>query len=439
MSETAINRPAEPLQERLSRVAERFRDALNAVIDQVPVAIKRPAEFQRVLRLDRNLSSRLLRAARLHDPLATLHRMPGPHGVRLLLAAAIKAGVDRVTIAEAEHAVTELERVVATEVGTWQELNAAISGWLPNARAEFELTNRQTAYRAISNLRGVTADVELAVTIVHPAADDADWVDRAGITGMCRMKRLRPGAVMRLLHGRAVSATPGVAEHHEQVLVAGWSPLTPLPSNRQRFSIDGKPIDFTHGAPLLKEFSTSPSPELDLHVAGSLSQYVLPGDCVGCGSLADLLFADVMPRRYPAHASASTRPITPGVVVHIPVKVLVADVLVHRDVWRGVQPELRAFDTTGHGLADPTDPSCKVYRVDVLDPILDMGTRLDAFRVKEIGGYVDMIRHVCGKLGWDSTAFHGYRFRIEYPLYGTQFCMIFTPPPLAPPSTGTPA
>lgn len=406
MNRRTTRDPAEPLQQRLSRVAERFRDAVGAVIDEVPVTVAKPAEFQRVLKLDRSLSSRLLRAVRLPDPLATLHRMPGLHGVRLLLAAAAKAGVDQVVIAQAERALIELERVVTTEVGTWQALSAAVAGWLPDARQEFELANRQTAYRAMSNLKGVTADAELSVTLIHPAATGGDWVDRAGITGICRMKRLRPGAPMGLLHGSSIAPPPGT----------------------QRLSLAGQPVDPLHGAPLLAEFSSQPTPPFEVLVAGDTVHYVLGGDGVGVGSLVDLLFADVMHNRYPVHRGVSPRPATPGALIDIPVKTLIVDVLVHHDVWPGIEPELRMYDTAGRGVADPTNPARDMDRIDLLESIQDMGTRLDGFRTKEVGRYVEMVRTVCDQLGWDATRFHGHRCHIEYPVHGTQVSMVFTPP-----------
>ena len=396
---------SEPLQQRLSQAAEHFRDALNAVIELVPVTVKKPAEFQRVLKLDRSLSSRLLRAVQLHDPLATLHRMPGLHGVRLLLNAAAKAGVDAVVIAQAERAQAELEHLVTSELGDWKGLDVAISGWLPDAREEFEMANRQTAFRAMSNVKGVAADAEVSVTLIHPGSANADWVDRAGITGICRMKRLRPGAPMGLLHGNSIAPPPGT----------------------QRLSLDGNPIDPQYCPPLLAEFSSRPTPRFDVRVEGDMVHYVLRDNGVGLGSMVDLLFADVMRGRYPVRKRVSPRPATPGAIIVVPVKTLIVDVLVHEDVWPGVEPDLRMYDTAGRGVANPTDAGRDMDRIDVLESIQDLGRRVDGFRTKEVARYVEMVRFVCEKLGWDASRFRGYRCRVDYPVHGTQVSMIFEP------------
>lgn len=406
MTDTATPTPPAPLEERLGQAAERVRASLADVVNAVPVRMQKPAEFQRVLKLDRSLSSRILRAIQLQDPLASLHRLPGPHGIRLLLKAANKEIADKTLIQRAETHLLALEHLVGNEVGDWKELNAALSGWLPDVREPFDNANRQGAFKAMSNIRGIAADTELSITLLHPSRDNPNWIDRACITGLCRMKRLRPGAPMGLLHGHSIAPPP----------------------NRQRMSLGGQPIDSDNGPGLLTEYSTSPTPYFEVVIEGNTVHYLLQEDGVGLNSMVDLLFADVTRDRYPAHRGVSPQAATPGAVVDVPTKALIVDVLLHEDVWRGVEPELRVYDTAGRGLANPMDAARKIDRRDVLESVQDMGGQLSRFRTREVARYVDMVQHVCDKLGWDSRAFRGYRCRIEYPVYGYQVAMMFEPP-----------
>lgn len=406
MSDPTATETDAPLEHQLSQAAAELRRAISAVVNRLPVRAKKPAEFQRVLKLDRSLSSRILRAIQLDDPLASLHRMPGPHGIRLLLRAAGKCADIHDLIERAENALDEVEHLVHTELGEWKALEVAISGWLPDSREQFELNNRQAAFKAMSNIRGVTADAEISITLIHPSGADKPWLDRAGITGICRMKRLRPGTPMGLLHGSSIAP----------------------PAHTQRLSLEGQPIDPLHGAPLLREFCPSSTPQFEVRVEGDMVHYVLLGDRVGVGSMVDLYFADVMRDRYPVNDSVSPRPATPGAVIDIPVKTLIVDVLVHEDVWQSVKPELRMYDTAGRGIANPTDSSRDMDRIDTLESIQNMGTNGSRFRTKEVAHYLDMVRHVCKKLGWESDRFRGYRCRVEYPVYGTQVSMVFEPP-----------
>jgi hypothetical protein len=86
------------------------------------------------------------------------------------------------------------------------------------------------------------------------------------------------------------------------------------------------------------------------------------------------------------------------------------------------------YDTTGRGVANPTDPSRNMDRIDVLESIQDLGTQMERFRTKEVARYVEMVQFVCDELGWDGDRFRGFRCRVDFPVYGTQVSMIFEPP-----------
>lgn len=399
-----VNGEFESLEQRLSHAAEQVRQTVAEVVDAVPVRTKRPAEFQRVLKLDRSLASRILRALRLDDPLAALHQMPGPHGLRLLLRAAGKTTDGHESISRAEKALMALERIVASEIGDWKTLDTALCGWLPEVREQFEMSNRQAAFRAMSNIKGVMGDADLAVTLIHPGTNP-DWVDRAGIYGVSRMRRLRAGTPLRLFGGSSIVPTRGT----------------------ERLSLEGASVRTTHVPPLLREFCSSPAPQFEVRVEGNQFLYELKSDMVGLSSVVDLYLADVMRGRYPAREGISPQPVTPGSVIDIPVKAQIVDVLVHEDVWPGTEPELRMYDTAGRGVANPSDVSRNVDRIDALESIQNMGTDLSRFRTKDVARYLDMIRFVCDKLGWESTRFRGYRCRVDYPVHGTQVNMIFNP------------
>jgi hypothetical protein len=200
------------------------------------------------------------------------------------------------------------------------------------------------------------------------------------------------------------------------------------PPGTQRLSLDAAPISPELSAPILREFSTSPTPAFDVRVDGDIVHYLLKGDGVGLGSLVDLYFADVMKGRYPVDNSISPCPATPGAVVDVPVKTLIVDVLVHKDVWPAVEPELHIYDTAIRGIANPLDAAREMDRIDVVETIHLLGTQSSRFRATEVACYGDMVRFVCGKLGWDSEKFRGFRCRVEYPLHGSQVSMIFKPP-----------
>ncbi len=142
----------------------------------------------------------------------------------------------------------------------------------------------------------------------------------------------------------------------------------------------------------------------------------------------DMGFRDETRKCCPACCEVSAQPATPGEVVDSPVRALIADVLVHEDVWPGVEPDPCMCDTSDLGLANPMDPSREMDRIDVLESVRAIGTDVSRFRTKEFARYVDMVRFVRQKLGWDSDGFRGYRCRLEHPVYAKEVTMVFEPP-----------
>ena len=46
-------------------------------------------------------------------------------------------------------------------------------------------------------------------------------------------------------------------------------------------------------------------------------------------------------------------------------------------------------------------------------------------RTADIPRYVDLLKHVFTSLGRAPDDYHGYRARIDYPVYGSQVCQVF--------------
>jgi hypothetical protein len=64
-----------------------------------------------------------------------------------------------------------------------------------------------------------------------------------------------------------------------------------------------------------------------------------------------------------------------GMAAHAepPAECCVIDALLHDDVWPGIQPEVRIFDTVIRGLAHPDDPSRVGDRLDTVETVQAMG------------------------------------------------------------------
>ncbi|MFH1748750.1 MAG: hypothetical protein ABIG44_17075 [Planctomycetota bacterium] len=387
---------------------QRLRDSLATVLDDLPGGPHRPQELARLLKLNKTLSSRIGKAVRTRDPLASCNVMPGPEGLRMVLKACAKKGASRESIDAAEGAIHAFDRLIRHDLGDRAALDAIVSDSLPHARKNFEMSNRRAMYKAVANLKGVTAKACLRTYLVHPS-DDPVRHDYAMVLGLLGLRRLRPRAVVQ------------VSNIH----------LARNGGNDARLTLDGQAVESVDGL-LLKPYCSPALSRLVVRHVGASMQYVLEGEEMGLSSAVDVVIGEVNRAFFKRYRTAEGRRSTGAFTeVEQPMKTLVFDMLLHEDVWPGCTPELRIYDMVVRGPADANDPTRDIDRLETAESIEFLDHDVARFRAAEIPEYVDMLRLVCGKLGWDGKKFRGYRCRIRYPFYGSQVCMDFNPP-LAP-------
>lgn len=393
------------VEDEVTAVGTELATSLNAVLDRIPGSPHRPQDLAKRLGVDKVLTSRLLKAARNRDPIAVTHLVPGPDPLRRVLRAATKQGVDGALLHRAEQAVKRFEALIRREAGDRSALDAMISAWLPEVRREFELRRKQAAFKAMSHLKGSSADVNLATCILHPA-DDGRTLDVVWLFGMFGLQRLRPGVVVKFA-----------------------SRLMDTPEGKRRpTTLDRQPIEDLNGI-RLEEYCNPPSPPLDVHPTGTVVHYTLGGSEFGPNSAIDLVFAEANFAEMDRYVRRD-RPRKGYVFAEVgtPSKALLFDVLVHEAVYPDSDPQLAIYDTALDGVANVNDASRDIDRLDLLESITPLGQGAARCRTADIPNYITMLRDVCTRLRWDEQSFRAYRCRIDYPIYGSQIAMMFTPP-----------
>ena len=400
-----LPQPMPPLEQRLIDVGRGLDEALARVLAALPEAAQGPQRLADALGLDKVLASRLLKASRSREPVAVAYHMPGPEPLRRFLRAARRRGVDAVAIAAAEGAVARFQALVRSDVGDRSALDAVVAAWLPEARAEFELRRKQSAYRALSQLKGVSAQTLLATSILHPA-QDGTRLDVVWICGLLGLRRLRPGANAKLTTRR----------------------ITGAGAPRQPTTLDGRRVEGLAGL-RLDAFCDAPPARLEVRVVGDTVHYLLGGEGFGTGTDADLVFAEAnfaeMPRYVPAGSGRK------GYVfaeVSTPARTLLFDVLVHEQVYPGSIPSLLLYDTAFEGVVDVNDRARDADLLDLDESIQSLGRGTASLRARAAPRYVELLRHVFERTGWDPTRFSAWRCQIDYPLYGCQVVAAFDPP-----------
>lgn len=399
------------LEEHVAKLGHDLGASLSAVLAAVPRGPHGPQTLAGELGLDKVLTSRLLKAVRnARDPIAVVYHVPGPEPLRRFLRAARRRAVPTELVSPAEEAVNRFEHLIRREVGDRSALDAMVSTWLPEARAEFELRRKQSAFKAMSQLKGSAADVNLAAVFLHPSSD-GEHLDIVWVMGLLGLRRLRPGARVRATTRR---------------LGPDGRPRTPTGLGQSDAASNGLGFEGLR----LDEFCVAPPAQVDVHKAGEVVHYVLGGDDYGPNSAVDLLLAE-------ANLAEIDRYVDPAAgrkgymfaEVNTPSASLMFDVFVHADVYPESHPSLRIYDTAFDGVANPNDPARDIDLMDLSESLRLLGTDTSSFRAEKIPNYASVVRHVFDRMGWDGNRFRAYRCSVEYPIYGTQITAVFDPPP----------
>lgn len=386
-----------------------LESALAALLDAIPDTPQGPVALAKQLKVDKVLTSRLLKAMRRRDPLAVVHLAPGPEPLRRLVRAAARQSIEPTVIRDAEAAIDAFETLIRSEGGDRSGLDAILAAWLPEARQEFELRRKQAVFRAMSQLKGTAGDVNLGSAILHPSATPGR-LDVVWLFGCLGLRRLRPGVPVKFASRRVADPSGG---------------------SRVPRTLSGEPVDAATGLDGLRldDFCSTPAPRLDVHRAGETVHYTLADHGFGPRSAVDLVFAEVNRNEIDQFASDPGRRTFFFAEVPIPVSRLVFDVILHESIFVGREPALTIYDTVLEGIASVNDRARDLDRFETAESIQSLGQGLTRFRCADLPSYGTLLQEVCTRLNWDGNAFRGYRCGIDYPVYGSQVTMSLEAPP----------
>jgi len=410
--ESALSSGNGAIEQRISLCGQRLTGALTGLISALPGPPQRPADLCRTLGINKDLASKVLLAIGKVDPFAAAHFMPGPEALRRLVRAAARRKLDRGLIDTAESAVNDFDDLIRNVAGSRAELDSAISALLPEARERFEMGNKQAMFKAVANLKGLLAEVQLNSFLIAPPETDSGKLDIGVLYGYVGLRRLRPSIPIVLSSGTT---------NPEQM------------NGESHVAYDGSPVSPERLNVLLTDFCSKPTPNVQLRRPGPVYQYVLSGEDYGLQSSVEVFcgevlrgymdeYRDVGQKRKRAFSSE----------IEIPVKTLIQDVFIHDDIWPEREPELAVYDTGIYGSVDPNDPLRELHKLDFRESCQSLGQGMQRIRISEIPRYPEMLHYACREMGWDPSSFHGYRCQVRYPFYSSQISLLFTPPVVPP-------
>ncbi len=389
------------VEEKIVRIGADLAQTIRAVLDLVPADTRRPQELAKACGLNKDVAYRVLKAVQQADPIVVTHLIPGPAPLRKLLRGARKLGVEVGVLAPAEEAVDRFETLIERDAGDRGSLDVIISGWLPEVREKTELLSRQNVYRGISQIKGASVEVLYDISVLVPNPDDRRLADGVFVRGLRGLTRGRRDATVRFANRL----------------------LEPPAGRPPSMTLDGRPIRSLDDT-ILQEFSDPPSLRAEKRTVGGSEYFCLAPDAIGADRAVDVVVAEFNPgcvwRYAPPGKSGRSGPYSE---IHLPARLSVFDVLVHRDLFPGSEPALAVYDTAIDGLANINDPARDADRIDVLASLLPIGHSPSGLRVLEIPRYDELLRSVFAARGWNAEEFRVYRCRMPFPVYGSQICV----------------
>ncbi|MFT7665646.1 MAG: hypothetical protein ACI87A_003886, partial [Planctomycetota bacterium] len=274
------------IEDRIREVGSQLRVTIGAVLAKLPGAPHRPNQLAKLLNCNRAVASRVLSGTSKSDPLEVAHIIPGPEPLRRLLNVAIEEGVALELISPATLAVDHFDVLIRDEAGTRTALDSLISSTLPGARERFELSNKYSVYKGMSQLKGAQAELWVGAAIIAPSHEQPLKHDLTWLNGAVAMQRLRRNVTIQFSYRyRSDSETSD-----------------PDPEQLKDSSTQA-----AFGVIPLDQFCVNPPARLEARSAGKAIHYTLPDDLLGPKQAVDMFVVDHHPAAMNRYAKPAER------------------------------------------------------------------------------------------------------------------------------------
>ena len=390
---------AKDLADSLGSVATDLQEALLPLTLAASGGILRPSRLVQLLGIDKSLAGRVIRALRSEDPLDLLHHTPAPTGLRILVRAARKSGVDAELCARADAAIEGFMALIDSMPGGRGGLDAWISSQSTDARERSEHSAKQAIYRGMSYLLGCRCETVATTLVLKPAADGIH-VDGFELHQRLGLRRLRPSAPVALF---SLYLTRSVDD-------GGKDPWI------ETLAGDLETEDPTRY--LLADFSSDPLPGIEIVTRDKHTIFALAEGELSIPAPINLSSGYRVYNGWARKATPAMAHDSRNYLLNYPCKTLIRDVWVHEDLWVGSNPEitLRLPSPSGTENVRHTGWLGTINTLDLNVPIEQLGRGIDRAPQRELPGYRRLLADSFEKLEWNPEQFQGYRTRLQYPV-----------------------
>ena len=395
---TSNQRLARDLDRQISDVSDSLQGSMMPIVEAlIGASSLRPIALARRLQIDKTLTGRILRSVKANDPFEVIHNAPAPHGLRIFLQAAEKAGVASELRARAEESISDFESLIHTFPEGRAALEAAISDHIPEIRRQNERAAKQAVYKSMSYLLGYQAEASVLTTIASPSAC-GNLVDMLHVDSMIGLRRLRGETPVNLF---------GIRRHDTRSGTPNWME-----------TMDGRRDVEDARQYLLEEYCDDPIPSLSVRNVGNVLYSVLDAESLPINRPMTIVNSWRLRngnRRYRTEKQSHE---WHSSLLRIPMRARVQDYFIHKDVWHG-DPQ---FVPTMPGLSLDSersgDPTQRHDAVDMDIPLNYVGTGYlrPELRHSSVPRYQDLLHQIFETAGLNANDYRAYRSELVYPV-----------------------
>jgi len=305
---------------------------------------------------------------------------------------------------ELRGAYKDFHQQIARIASTHQELTAVLSVHDPRLLRETAERRRAASFRTMTDQVGGYTEVSSMILIDQPKHDDPSSIQSVSLNGLHGLRRL------------------GVM----QAIALGTVATGPIPefSPESKRRIDGQPIHPTNST-VIRELSSEELPALRAVTTQEAVYSIFAGDDLPHGTPVDIIVGSTQEGWLKNIRPGESGTEQESAHINTPTKLLLIDMLIHKDMWPGIEPKFCAYST----LAIPVSSYPGDFWFREVDYYSDLA-RIDPARLMEpISGapkHTDMLRYAIEHTNIDLADFRIYRLSIRYPIIGHSYWMYFS-------------
>jgi len=395
---TPNQRLARDLDLQISAVSVNLQGSMLPIVEVlIGSSSHRPIALARRLKIDKTLTGRILRSVKANDPFEVIHNAPAPHGLRIFLQAAEKAGVNPELRARAEQSITDFESLIHTFPEGRAALEAAISDHIPEIRRQNERAAKQAVYKSMSYLLGYQAEASLLTSVASPSPC-GNLVDMMHVDSMIGLRRLRGETPVNLF---------GIRRHDTRSGTPNWME-----------TLDGVRGVEDARLYLLEDYCDNPIPRLSVRENGNVLYSVLDAESLPINRPMTIVNSWKLRNASLRYSNAQHTHEWHSSLLRIPMRVRIQDYFIHKDIW----PSNPEFVPSMPGLSqDSVRSGDHKQRHDTIDmdiPLQQLGVGINRpeLRHSSVPRYQELLRRIFDTANLNPDDYRVYRSEVVYPV-----------------------